>query len=137
MPATVVLPAGATSVTFPVHVTNQGTSAAIGISARFNDRGPSTVLDLSRSASDPTLVHGNQNQRLAPLPVGDPNGALGFYAGGVGHVESGQLPPGISLINNIRPGEFVFNGAVQKAGTDTSSSNSPAQERRTSRPTSG
>jgi hypothetical protein len=56
---------------------------------------------------------------LAPLPLGNPNGALGFYSGGVGHVESGQLPPGISLVNNLRPGEFVFVGTVQKAGTYT------------------
>jgi hypothetical protein len=29
------------------------------------------------------------------------------------------MPPGISLLNNIRPGEFVFAGTVQKAGTYT------------------
>jgi hypothetical protein len=61
----------------------------------------------------------HQNQRLAPLPVGDTHGALGFYAGGVGHVESGQLPSGISLINNLRPGEFFLAGTVQKAGSYT------------------
>ena len=34
-------------------------------------------------------------------------------------VATAQMPPGISLVNNIRPGEFVFVGTVQKAGTYT------------------
>lgn len=29
------------------------------------------------------------------------------------------MPSGVSLINNLRPGEFVFQGSPQKAGTYT------------------
>jgi hypothetical protein len=119
VPATVFLPAGATTVTFPVKVTAPSGSLAVGISALFHNQGPSALLDITPARGGTTLVAGNQNERLAPKPVGDPNGALGFYSGGTGHVESGQLPPGISLVNNIRPGEFVFVGTVQKAGTYT------------------
>jgi hypothetical protein len=119
VPATVFLPAGATTVSFPVKVTAPSGSVAVGISALFHNQGPSALLDITQARGGTTLVAGNQNERLAPKPVGDPNGALGFYAGGTGHVESGQMPPGISLVNNIRPGEFVFVGTVQKAGTYT------------------
>jgi hypothetical protein len=119
VPATVFLPAGATTVTFPIKVSAPSGSAAVGISALYNKQGPSTLLNLTSARGGTTLVAGNQNQRLAPKPVGDPNGALGFYAGGTGHVASGQMPPGISLVNNVRPGEFVFVGTVQKSGTYT------------------
>jgi hypothetical protein len=119
VPATVFLPAGATTATFPVKVTAPSRSVAVGISALFHNQGPSALLDITQARGGTTLVAGNQNERLAPKPVGDPNGALGFYSGGTGHVESGQMPPGISLVNNIRPGEFVFVGTVQKAGTYT------------------
>ena len=119
VPATVFLPAGATTATFPVKVTAPSGSVAVGISALFRNQGPSALLNITAGRGGTTLVAGNQNQRLAPKTVGDPNGALGFYAGGTGHVESGQMPPGISLVNNIRPGEFVFVGTVQKPGTYT------------------
>lgn len=119
VPASIFLPAGATKATFPVRVTNQSGSVAVGLSALFQNQGPSTILDVTGAQGGTVIVHGNQNQRLAPKPVGDSFGALGFYGGGVGHVESGQMPPGISLVNNIRPGEFVFVGTVQKPGTYT------------------
>lgn len=85
----------------------------------FHNQGPSILLNITQARGGTILVASNQNQRLAPKPVGDPNGAPGFYAGGTGHVEFGQMPPGISLFNNIRPGEFVFVGTVQIAGTYT------------------
>jgi hypothetical protein len=119
VPATVFLPAGATTVTFPVKVSAPSGSVAVGISALFHKQGQSALLNITQARGGTILVAGNQNQRLAPKAVGDPNGALGFYAGGTGHVESGQMPPGISLLNNIRPGEFFFSGTVQKAGTYT------------------
>ena len=119
LPASVLVPAGATSATFPVRVTATSNTIAVGVSALFNNQGPSALLTVTPTRGGTTLVAGNQNQRLAPKSVGDPNGALGFYAGGVGQVESGRMPPGISLINNLRPGEFFFSGTVQKAGTYT------------------
>jgi hypothetical protein len=119
VPATVFLPAGATSVSFPIKFTNQGGSAAVGVSALFHNQGPSGVLNLTGKGGS-TLVAGNENERLATRPVKDTAlDALGFNAGGIGKVESGQMPPGISLISNLRPGEFDFHGSPQKAGTYT------------------
>ena len=60
------------------------------------------------------------NQVLEPRPVNDPSTTvLGFYQGGTASLESGQMPPGISLLSPFRPGEFVFTGSPQKAGTYT------------------
>ena len=119
VPATVFLPAGAITATFPIKILSPNGSLAVGISALWHNQGPSALLNITPARGGTTLVAGNENVRLAPKTVGDPNGALGFYSGGVGHVESGNMPPGISLVNNLRPGEFVFVGTVQKAGTYT------------------
>lgn len=52
-------------------------------------------------------------------PHAPPNGALGSYQARRGKGESGQISPGISSINYLRPGELFFAGTVQKAGTPT------------------
>jgi hypothetical protein len=120
VPASVFLPAGATSVSFPVKVPSQSSSVNVGISALFNDRGHSGQLGVTSTKGGTLLKASAANEVLAPRPVNDPNTtALGFYQGGTASVESGQMPPGISLISPFRPGEFVFSGSPQKAGIYT------------------
>jgi hypothetical protein len=120
VPASVFLPAGATSVSFPVKVPSQSSSVNVGISALFNDRGHSGQLGVTSTKGGTLLKASAANEVLTPRPVNDPNTtALGFYQGGTASVESGQMPPGISLISPFRPGEFVFSGSPQKAGTYT------------------
>jgi hypothetical protein len=120
VPASVFIPAGATSASVPVKVPSQSSSVNVGISALFQNRGHSGQLGVT-SANGGTLVRASSaNQVLAPRPVNDPSTtALGFYQGGTASVESGQMPPGIALMSPFRPGEFVFSGSPQKAGTYT------------------
>lgn len=120
VPATVFLPAGATSVSFPVKVPNQSSSVNVGISALFQSRGHSGQLGITPANGGTLPVASTANEVLAPRPVNDPSTTvLGFYQGGTASVESGQMPPGISLLSPFRPGEFVFSGSPQKAGTYT------------------
>jgi trimeric autotransporter adhesin len=120
VPASVFLPAGATSVSFPVKVPSQSNSVNVGISALFNQRGHSGQLGVTPANGGRLLQASTANQVLAPRPVNDPSTqALGFYQGGTASVESGQMPPGISLLSPFRPGEFVFTGSPQRAGTYT------------------
>jgi hypothetical protein len=124
VPATVVIPAGSTTATFPIKVTGQSASVAVGISALFANRGPSTTLGVTSSKGGVVIAEPASfiasPQYLAPRPVGDPNlDIVGTYAGGTGSIESGQMPPGVSLISNLRPGQFDFHGSPTKAGTYT------------------
>lgn len=120
VPATVFIPAGATSVSFPVTVADQSSSVNVGISALFQNRGHSGQLGVTSAKGGTLLKASTANEVLAPRPVNDPNTtALGFYQGGTASLESGQMPPGISLLSPFRPGEFVFTGSPQKAGTYT------------------
>jgi hypothetical protein len=120
VPATVFLPAGATSVSFPVAVPSQSSSITVGISALFNNRGRAGQLGITPDKGGNLLQASTASQVLAPRPVNDSaTTVLGFYQGGTASVESGQLPPGISLLSPFRPGEFVFSGSPQKAGTYT------------------
>ncbi len=120
VPAAVFLPAGSTSVSFPVTVPSQSSSVTVGISALFNNRGRAGQLGVTPAKGGTLLQASTASQVLAPRPVNDSaTTALGFYQGGTASVESGQLPPGISLISPFRPGEFVFSGSPQKAGTYT------------------
>jgi hypothetical protein len=120
VPASVVIPAGATTVSFPVTVTNQSTSLNVGISTLYQSRGHSGQLGVTFSQGGTLPQASATNQVLAPRPVNDTQTTvLGFYQGGTASLESGQMPPGISLISPFRPGEFVFSGSPQKAGTYT------------------
>jgi trimeric autotransporter adhesin len=120
VPATEFLPAGATSVSFPVTVPSQSSSVTVGISALFNNHGRAGQLGVTPDKGGTLLQASTASQVLAPRPVNDTSTtALGFYQGGTASVESGQLPPGISLLSPFRPGEFVFSGSPQKAGTYT------------------
>lgn len=120
VPATVFMPAGATTVSFPVKVVDQSSSVNVGISTSFQNHGHSGQLGVTSAKGGTLLKALATNQVLEPRPVNDPNTtALGFYQGGTASLESGQMPPGISLISPFRPGEFVFSGSPQKAGTYT------------------
>jgi hypothetical protein len=120
VPASVFIPAGATSVSFPVTVPSQSSSLNVGISALFQNHGHSGQLGVTPAKGGTLLQASAANQVLDPRPVNDPSTTvLGFYQGGTASLESGQLPPGISLISPFRPGEFVFSGSPQKAGTYT------------------
>jgi trimeric autotransporter adhesin len=119
VPATVVIPAGATSVTFPIKVTGSG-ATDISIGATFDNLGHAAPLGVTGSKGGSLIPAFATNQVLETRPVNDVRlDSLGFYSGGVASIESGQLPPGVSLISNLRPGEFVFHGSPQKAGTYT------------------
>jgi hypothetical protein len=119
VPATVVIPAGATSATFPIKVTGSG-ATDVSIGATFNNRGHAAMLGVTGTKGGALLPDGNVNQVLETRPVNDVHlDTLGFYGGGVASIESGSLPPGVSLISNLRPGEFVFHGSPQRAGTYT------------------
>jgi hypothetical protein len=120
VPASVFIPAGATSVSFPVTVPSQSSSVNVGISALYQNRGHSGQLGVTSTKAGTLPQASTANQVLAPRPVNDSSTtALGFYQGGTASLESGQMPPGISLISPFRPGEFVFSGSPQKAGTYT------------------
>jgi trimeric autotransporter adhesin len=120
LPATVFIPAGATSVSVPVTVASQSNSVNVGISALFQNRGHSGQLGVTPAKGGTLPSASTRNQVLAARPVNDPNTTvLGFYQGGTASLESGQMPPGISLLSPFRPGEFVFSGSPQKAGTYT------------------
>jgi hypothetical protein len=120
VPASVFIPAGATTVSFPVTVANQSSSVNVGISALFQNRGHSGQLGVTSAKGGTLLKASTANEVLEPRPVNDPNTTmLGFYQGGTASLESGQMPPGISLLSPFRPGEFVFTGSPQKAGTYT------------------
>ncbi|MFN2607085.1 MAG: hypothetical protein ABR511_04185 [Acidimicrobiales bacterium] len=120
VPATAFIPAGATSVTFPVNVPSQSGAVNVAIAATFQGRGRAVTLGVTSAKGGTLLQAPPAKQVLAPRPVNDPDTvALGFAPGGTVSVESGQMPPGISLISNFRPGEFVFQGSPQAAGTYT------------------
>jgi hypothetical protein len=120
VPASVVIPAGATSATFPIKVTGQSGATDVAIGAVYQNRGPAALLGVTEVKGGTLPADGTGNQRLDPRPVNDPNlDALGYYSGGTAQLESGQMPPGISLISNLRPGEFDFHGSPQHAGTYT------------------
>jgi hypothetical protein len=119
VPATVVIPAGATSATFPIKVTGSG-ATDISIGATFDNVGHAAMLGVTGTKGGTLLPDGGQNQALEPRPVNDIHlDTLGFNHNGVASLESGSLPPGVSLISNLRPGEFVFHGSPQRAGTYT------------------
>jgi hypothetical protein len=119
VPATVFMPSGATTATFPIKVTGSG-ATDISIGATFNNLGHGAMLGVTGAKGGALLPDGNQNQVLETRPVNDVHlDTLGFYGGGVASIESGQLPPGVALISNLRPGEFVFHGSPQRAGTYT------------------
>jgi hypothetical protein len=119
VPATVVIPAGATSASFPVRVTGSG-ATDISIGATFNNLGHAAPLGVTGSKGGALIQAVATNQVLETRPVNDVHlDTLGFYSGGVASIESGQIPPGVSIISNLRPGEFDFHGSPQKAGTYT------------------
>jgi hypothetical protein len=119
VPATVVIPAGATSATFPIKVTGSG-ATDISIGATFNNLGHAAPLGVTGAKGGSLIRATTTNQVLETRPVNDVHlDTLGFYAGGVASTESGSLPPGVALISNLRPGEFVFHGSPQRAGTYT------------------
>jgi hypothetical protein len=121
VPATVLIPAGATSATFPVRTTSQSGASTLSIGAVFQNIGPATTFGVTSTKGGTLLTTELTNQVFAPKTVNDtsdPN-ELGFYGGGQVSVESGQLPPGMSLLSNIRPGEFFISGPPTKAGTYT------------------
>jgi trimeric autotransporter adhesin len=119
VPATVVIPAGATSATFPIKVTGSG-ATDISIGATFNNTGHAAPLGVTGAKGGSLIRATTTNQALESRPVNDIHlDTLGFYAGGVASVESGALPPGVALISNLRPGEFVFHGSPGRAGTYT------------------
>jgi hypothetical protein len=120
VPATVFIPSGATSVTFPVKVIGQSSAVNVAIGATFQNRGRATILGVTSAKGGALLQATQTNQVLDPRPVNDiyPD-VLGYAPGGTVAVESGQMPPGVSLISNLRPGEFDFHGSPQKAGTYT------------------
>jgi hypothetical protein len=120
VPARVFIPGGATSATFPVKVASQSGAVNVAIAATFQNRGRAATLGVTSTKGGTLLQATATNQVLAPRPVHDPNlDALGFAPGGTVAVESGQMPPGIALISNLRPGEFDFHGSPQAAGTYT------------------
>jgi hypothetical protein len=119
VPATVVIPAGATSATFPIKVTGSG-ATDISIGALFGNLGHAAPLGVTGAKGGSLIRATTTNQVLETRPVNDIHlDTLGFYAGGVASVESGSIPPGVALISNLRPGEFVFHGSPQRAGTYT------------------
>jgi hypothetical protein len=119
VPATVVIPAGATSATFPIKVTGSG-ATDISIGATFNNLGHAAPLGVTGAKGGSLIRATTTNQVLETRPVNDVHlDTLGFYGGGVASTESGSLPPGVALISNLRPGEFVFHGSPGKAGTYT------------------
>jgi hypothetical protein len=119
VPATVVIPAGATRATFPIKVTGSG-ATDISIGATFDNLGHAAPLGVTGAKGGSLIRATTTNQVLETRPVNDIHlDTLGFYAGGVASVESGSLPPGVALISNLRPGEFVFHGSPQRAGTYT------------------
>jgi hypothetical protein len=119
VPATIFVPAGSTSVNFPIRVIAQNGSTDVAIGETFQNLGRAAPLGVT-PASGGTLINATQsNQVLEVRHVNDGRYTLGFYSGGTAAIESGQMPPGVSLISNLRPGEFVFNGSPQKAGTYT------------------
>jgi trimeric autotransporter adhesin len=119
VPSTVVIPAGATSATFPIKVTGSG-ATDISIGATYNNLGTAAPLGVTEAKGGSLIPVKTTNQILPTRPVNDIHlDTLGFYSGGVASIESGSLPPGVSLISNLRPGEFVFHGSPTRAGTYT------------------
>jgi hypothetical protein len=119
VPATVMIPAGATSATFPIKVTGSG-ATDVSIGATFNNLGHAAPLGVTGAKGGNLIRATTTNQVLETRPVNDVHlDTLGFYSGGVASIESGALPPGVALISNLRPGEFVFHGSPGKAGTYT------------------
>jgi hypothetical protein len=118
VPATVLIPAGATSATFPIKVTGSG-ATDISIGATFQNLGHAAPLVVTGVKGGSVIPAFTTNQVLETRAVNSPGDTLGFYSGGVASIESGQLPPGISLVSNLRPGEFVFFGPPKQAGTYT------------------
>jgi hypothetical protein len=119
-PATAFIPAGATRATFPVKVAAQSSAVNVGVAAVFGNRGRAAILGVTSAKGGTLLQATATNQVLAPRPVNDPYlDELGYAPGGSVAVESGQMPPGVSLISNLRPGEFDFHGSPQRAGTYT------------------
>jgi hypothetical protein len=119
VPATVVIPAGRTSATFPIKVTGNG-ATDVSIGATFANLGHAAPLGVTGAKGGTLIPATTTNQVLEARPVNDVHlDTLGFNSNGVASVESGSLPPGVSLISNLRPGEFVFHGSPQRAGTYT------------------
>jgi hypothetical protein len=119
VPASVVFPAGKTSAMFPIKVTGSG-ATDISIGATFDNLGHAAPLGVTGAKGGSLIRATTTNQVLETRPVNDVHlDTLGFYSGGIASVESGSVPPGVSFISNLRPGEFVFHGSPQRAGTYT------------------
>jgi hypothetical protein len=77
LPASVTVPAGATTATFPVNVTSQSGTVAVGVSAVYQNRGPSAVLIIGKGT---VLTDAKTGQRLATESARNPDPEeLGFY----------------------------------------------------------
>lgn len=84
------IPAGATTVSFPVAVAKHSNSVNVGISALFQNRGHSGQLGVTSAQGGTLLKASATNEVLEPRPVNDPNTTvLGFYQGGTASLESG------------------------------------------------
>jgi hypothetical protein len=122
VPATVVIPAGASSASFPVTTTGKGT-AVVAIGAVYQDTGPAAALGVTPSGGGtlPPVLGGPQFQQIPPSQVNNEKNALNAGVIGVGtsaNVESGALPPGLG-ITFIQHLTFVFPGALTTPGTYT------------------
>lgn len=127
VPASVTVPAGSTSATFTVTTTTQSLATTVSVGGDYGQASRAALLGISSTGGGLVLAGPPAGVSVDPPwldhePEGKPNinpqfSVFGSLEGFTLTVESGSLPPGMTLISPFRPNDSVIQGTPGAQGT--------------------
>jgi hypothetical protein len=126
VPASVTVPAGATSATFNVGTSNPGTTTTVAIGATYNGSARAALLGVTGTRGGSVLPAPPSGvfidpPWLDPTPEGQSSTIQITWFGSLDSltltVSSGALPPGLTLISPFRPLTAAITGIPTTPGT--------------------